>query len=487
MVASAAPAGSVRASLAWSYGAHLLVFVVTFAGMAVVSRLLTPRELGIFGVGFAIASLLSAVSHFGVANYLIRERDLAPEIKATCFTVNAIVNFSIAAVLLALGTLASPLFSDPAIPEVLYVLALLPIVAVFEMVPAAMMTRSMRFGPLSMLQLGKAAVNAGTTIACAYAGWSYLSPAIGAVAGAAFGAAAFSLAGRRDVTVRLSLVGARSVATFTLQMMAAGGIPLVAVRVTELAVAQLLGLAALGIYTRASQLAAIIWDGAYGLSIKVIFVQMAAELRETGAARETFLRATTLLSAVLWPVMAGMAVLAGPIVYIVYGPQWVDAALPLAILMIAQCILIGFAMAWELGVLTGRTGWQVRAEAARAVVFLAAFILGALISLPMAAAGRIVDGLFGYALFRPRLAEMAGATAAETRRAKSGNLGLTALAVGPAAVLMALRGWSFTVPLWELVAAVALGGALWLAALAATRHTLFTEARALLRVKRNAP
>lgn len=472
---------TVRTSLAWSYGAYLLVFAVTFGGMAVVSRLLTPRELGIFGVGFAITSLLSAVSHFGVATFLIRERELTPQIKATCFTVNALVNLAIAAILLALGTFASPMFDGPAIPDVLRLLALVPVVALFEMMPAALMTRAMRFGPLSLLQLGKAAVNAGTMVAAAYAGWSYLSPAIGAVAGAAFGALGFSLVGRRDLTLRLSLTGARAVATVTGQIMAAGGTPLVAVRLAELAVAQFLGLAALGVYTRASQLAAIVWDGAYGLSIRVIFVQMAAELRETGTPRKTFLRATKIVSAVLWPAMAGMAVLAGPIVYVVYGPQWVDAALPLAILMIAQCICIGFAMAWEVGVLTGRTAWQVRAEAARALVFLVASIVGALINLPAAAAGRIVDALAGYALFRPRLPEMAGATAAETRRAKSGNLALTALAVGPAAVLMALRGWSYTVPLWELAAAIILGGLFWLAALAATRHMLFLEAMALLR------
>lgn len=472
-------AGSVRLSLAWSYGAHLLVFAVTFAGMVVVSRLLTPRELGIFGVGFAIAGVLSAVSYFGVANFLIRERELSPQIIATCFTVNAILSIAIAAALLALGTLGAPLFAGPAIPEVLRLLALMPVFALFEMAPAALMTRDMRFAPLSLLQLGKASVNTTVMIAAAYAGWSFLSPAIGAVAGAGFGALGFSIVGRRGRTLRLSLKGARAVAGFAFHMLAAGGIPIMTARLAELVVAQLLGLAALGVYTRASQLAAIVWDGAYGLSTKVIYVQMAAERRETGTLRVTFLRATRLLSAAMWPVMAGIAVLAGPIVHRIYGPQWDAAALPLAILMGAQCIGIAFAMSWELCVLSERTGWQARVEALRALAGLAALALGAMVSLPAAAAGRLVDALLGLAIYRPRMPEMAGASSAETRQAYAGNAFLALVAIAPAALLMAFRGWSSDTPLVELAGAVAIGGMLWLAGLHATRHPLLAELKAL--------
>lgn len=475
-----APAGSsVRASLAWSYGAHALVFAITFAGMVAVSRLLTPRELGIFGVGFAIAGVLSAISSFGVANFLIRERALSPQVIASCFTVNALLSLAIAGALLLTGTLGAPLFGDPAIPQVLRMLALLPVFAAFEMVPAALMTRDMRFGPLSLLQLGKAAVNAGAMVATANAGYSYLSPAIGAVAGAAFGALAFTLFGRHYVSARLSLTGARTIMRFAGHMMAAGGVPIVTARLAELVVAQLLGLAALGVYTRASQLAGIVWDGAYGLSTRVIYVQMAAEQRETGTLRETYLRATRLLSAAMWPAMAGIAVLAGPIVHHVYGPQWDGAALPLAILMGAQCVAIAFAMSWELCVLTDRTGWQARVEALRALAGLAALALGALVSLPAAAAGRIVDALIGYAIYRPRMPDMAGTSTAETRQAYAGNALLALLAIAPAAVLMALNRWRFDVPLLDLGAAIGIGGLLWLAGLAATRHPLFGELKAL--------
>lgn len=467
----------MRASLAWSYGTHLLSFALAFGGMVVISWLLTPRELGIFGIGIAIATILNALSSFGVANFLIRERELDETTLATCFTVNAIMSVIVATAMALAAWQGAGLFSDPGIGEVMRWLALVPLLAVFEMLPLTLLSREMRFGPLSLLQLGKNAVNTTVMVACGFADFGYLSPAFGAVAGAAFGALAFSLYAREHVRLRASLRGARRIVAFTGQIVMAGGLPIITARLAELLIAQWLGLAMLGLYTRASGLAAMVWEGAYGLSTRVIYVQMAADLRDRGSMRDTFLRATNLLTAVMWPAMLGMAVLAGPIMYYLYGPQWIGAALPLAILMAGQCIAIAFAMSWELCVLTGRTAWQARVEMGRALAGLAALAAGALISLPLAATGRIVDALIGLAIYRPRLGEMAGTTADETRRAYAGNLALAGLTVAPVAALMAVRGWSYAVPLWELAVAVVTGGALWLATLAATRHLLFALIR----------
>ncbi|HEY1124798.1 MAG TPA: oligosaccharide flippase family protein [Sphingobium sp.] len=472
---------SMRKSLVWNYGAHFLVFAVTLGSTIVVSRLLTPHELGIFSVGIAISGLLGTLSYFGVANYLIRDQALSEQTLATGFTVNAIMCLVVGAILWQLGTIGQPLFSDPAIPRVLLWLALVPVIGIFEFLPATLLTREMQFGRTSLLQLGKATFNAVGVVGFAHQGWSYLSPAFGAVIGAAFGALGYSIVGRRHVRLRLSLQGARVLAVFSAQMISAGGIPLVAARIAELIIAQFLGLSALGLYTRASGLAAMVWDGAYGLSTRIIYVQMAAELRDTGSLRETFLRATKLLTAVMWPVMAGIAVLSAPIIQLLYGAGWEGAALPLSILMAGQFVMIGFAMNWELCVLTNRTAWQARTEVTRAVIGLAAFAAGALLSLPAAALGRVVDAVFGYLIYRPRMADMAGATSAEIGDANNGSLVLTPLAIGPAIGLMVVSRWSPAVPMGQIAIAVVAGGALWMFALYATRHPLFKELVSLAR------
>ena len=471
---------SVRKSLAWNYGSHLLVFAVTLGSAIIMSRLLTPHELGVFGVGIAISGILTTLSYFGVANYLIRDHELSAETVATGFTINAILCLVVGTMLWLVGTVGQPLFSGPAIPRVLRWLALVPLIGMFEFLPATLLTRNMQFGTISSLQFGKALVNAAVMIGFAFAGWSYLSPAFGAVASAAFGALGFSLLGRRHVSFRLSLKGGWTVVIFALQMIFAGGISVLAARLAELIVAHQLGLTALGLYTRASGLAAMVWDGAYGLSTRVIYVQMAAELREQGSLRVTFLRATKLLTAIMWPAMAGIAVLAGPIVHFLYGAQWDGAALPLALLMAGQIIAIGFAMNWELCVLTNHTAWQARTEAVRAAIGLAAFAIGAMFSLATATIGRIIEALLGYIIYRPKMAEMARTTSAEVREAYNGSSLLTIMAVGPAIGLMIFSQWSHSTPMSQVAAAVMTGIGLWILMLCIIRHPLFDEIKLLV-------
>lgn len=480
--AASAAKGSVRTSLMWSYAAHLVGFVIGFGAIVAISRLLTQRELGIVGVGLAIAAILGVLSSFGVANFLVRDRDHVPGegLLRTCFTVNAMLCIAVCGVLVLLGLLGGELFAEPAIGRVLLVLSVVPLFAIFEMLPSAMLTREMRFGSLSILQVGKGIVSAVVMVAAGLKGWSYLSPAFGAVAGGLFGAVATSIVGRRYVRMRLSLRGAGEVARFTVQIVAVAGIPLLTARLAELVVAQFLGLAALGLYSRATGFAALVWDYAYGLSTRVIYAQMAQDLRDTGSLRDSFLAATKMLTAVFWPAMLGVAVLAGPIMHDLYGPRWDAAALPLAILMVAQAIAIGFAMAVELCVLTGRMGWQVKIETGRALISLAALTVGAMISLPAAALGRVVDSLAGFLAYRPRMPEMAEASASETRQAYGASLLATFVTVLPVAMVMAFNGWSPSAPLLQIGLAVVLGGLLWIVVLARTGHPLWAELRGLL-------
>jgi len=470
----------VRTSLAWIYGTHLVMAAVTLGSTVIVSRLLSPRELGVFGVGMAICAMVGAISQFGITNYLIREANL-PEAKiAAGFTANALVSLVASAVLVLLGTLGGRLFGDPAVCRTLQLLALVPALGVFEFLPGTLLTREMQFDRTSLVQLAKSAINAAATIGLALAGWGYLSFVAGAVLAALFGAVGFSLAGRRHVRCALTLRGLRDPLVFGAQMMSAGGVAVIAPRIAELVIAQQLGLGALGLYSRASGLAMLIWDGAYGLSTRVIYVRMAAELRATGSLRQTFLQSTRLLTAVMWPAMIGLAVLAGPVVHLLYGAQWDGAALPLAVLMLSQFVAIGFAMSWELCVLTGHTGWQARTEIVRAGIGLAVFAVGTLFGLAAASAGRIADAVFGFVVYRPKMREMAGVSAAEMRGAYAGSFVLTGLTVAPALGLMAVWEWSPTVPLTLLGGAIAAGAVLWLAALRGLRHPLYAELAALL-------
>jgi O-antigen/teichoic acid export membrane protein len=466
---------SVRRSLIWSYGAQAVIFVSTFGSSVIVARILGPYEMGIFAIAMAIGGVLSILSAFGVGPYLVRHTELDRATISAIFTVNAILSLVVALAIL-IAAVAVPLFGvNGNVRNVLILLALLPVIGIFEFLPLSFLQREMDFRVISLIGMCRAIINSAAVVGFALTGFGALSPALAMVSAAIFSMCTFNVVGHRHASFRVGLTNWREIAKFGFQMMSVGGIATVAQRLSEISLGRILGLSALGIYGRAAGLSNQIWDNVYGLATRVIFSQMAEEMRQSETVARTFLGGLAILTALIWPLLMGIAALSGPMIYLLYGERWLAAAAPLSVLMCAHLIALGFGMNWELCVLTKRTGWQAKIEALRAAAGLSSFVIGAFFGLVTAALGRVVDALVGLVSYGPKMREMAGTTKGQISRVYKQSTALTVLAVGPAAGVMQWNDWSYRAPLLSIGIAIVLGITLWLAALCLFAHPLWGE------------
>jgi O-antigen/teichoic acid export membrane protein len=470
---------SVRKSLIWSYGAQVVIFVATFGSSVIVARILGPYEMGIFAIAMAINGVLSILSAFGVAPYLVRHASLDAKTTATIFTVNAILNILVS-LAMATAVIVGPLFGiNPSVRKVLSLIALVPLIGIFDFLPSTFLARTMNFRAISLTGMGRALVTSGTVVAFAVAGYGAMSPALAMIIAGLFSVVVYNIIGRQYVSLRIGLTGWREITKFGFQMMSIGGIASVAQRLSEIILGKILGLTALGIYGRASGLSNQIWDNIYGLATRVIFAQMAEEMRQTGTVAKTFLTGISMLTALIWPLLMGIATLSGPIIKLLYGERWLAAATPLSILLVAHLIGLGFGMNWELCVLTKRTGWQARIEAIRAAIGLASFSIGANFGLATAALGRIVEGLSGFFFYGPKMREMAGTQRGQIAAVYKQSTLLTALAAGPVIAVMLYEDWSPDASRPAIALAILLGIGLWTRAISWMNHPVWVEIKVL--------
>src|ERR1019366_1278350 len=145
-----------------------------------------------------------------------------------------------------------------------------------------------------------------------------------------------------------------------LHMLAISGVNMVAYRMAELVMGRMLGLSALGLYSRASGLNSLLWDNIYFLIVRVVFVDFAEQRRRGGSLRYSYLRILQMMTALLWPAFAGLAVISGPLVVTLYGEQWVAAAVPFSLLCLSSIVAVSIAMIWEVFVVCQETGRQAR-------------------------------------------------------------------------------------------------------------------------------
>lgn len=472
---------NTRNAFFWSVAGQIFSFLLNFGGSVIVARLLSPGEMGIYVIGVATIGLIAGITALGVGAYVVREAALTKELLDTAHTLNALLAVGLALAVLLVGQASRVLLGSQEAGRVMTLLAITPVFGVLTFRPATLLQRDMKFKALSLIGTTSAAIGTTVTIATAFAGASYMAPAWGNLAGTAVGTVGYLVVGRQHVGLAMGLSHWRVILMFGLRMVTISGAASMAARLSDIILGRLLGLPALGLYSRASALSAQIYDNIYGTATRVVFVHLSQEFRTKGEIANSFLRSFRMITAAMWPLLMGIAVLSPVVIQTIYGPKWLPAAPVLSLLLVAQVLALMFGMNWELFVIRDETATQTRLELTRSGFGLTLFAIGCRFSLVAAALSRVLDTLLGVLMYRRHVTRLSGLQAAALTAAYREGFGLAIVTVAPVALLMTAERWSPHTSLPLVVAATVLGGGCWIVGLWLRRHPLFEEAIILRR------
>ena len=468
---------SVRKSLGYAYTAQALNFIIAFATSVIVARLVSPREFGMFAMASAASAILNLFFSFSLASYIIREPEVDTPLLRSAFSVNAVLTGVLALLIYAAGWIAILLLDSPEVGRMMRLFAIVPLISMFEFIPSAICSREMRFKLTSAIGVIRLTALSCTTILLAWAGFHEMAFVWAAICAAIVSVSLFNVRVWRPDVWQPRSTDFRKITSFGLQMMSINGLSQLSSRAGDLVLGSLLGLRMLGLYNRAAGLSGQVYNSVYGIGTSVVFAKLSLEFRETGSFHDSFLKAVSVMLAVVWPMMIGMAILSRPVISILYGPEWQDAAGPLSLLMMALFIVLGVGMNWEVFVLRKETRLQAKIELTRSTAGFLMFVAGAMINLTAAATAKVLESALAFALYRRHMDRLVGAGPGELRGVYVINLKLTSVAVSPAFALMLWRGWSPSTPLIEIAVAVCLGILAWTALLFTLKHPLSTELR----------
>lgn len=466
---------SVRRNLAWMAFSQGSLFVLQFVVSVLIARILAPYEMGIFAVAISTVGLLAIIRSFGLGSFLVRADDWSSNLVTTVFTINTFLAFALAAATVGLSILSGAALGEAGVRHVLMVLAIVPLISIFDFLPTAGIERRGDFRTVAIINVVRYTVANLSTLALAYAGQSYMSLAYGQVISSITAAIMSNLFGKQYISLRVGLVDARVVLRFGVQVLTTSGLGSFSGKVSDLILAKMLGLSALGLYSRAGSLTSVLWENLHTIVLRVMFVDFAELRRQGKSLRQPYLHVIQNLVAVLWPMLIGLAVVSGPLVLLLFGKAWLEAVLPLSLLAIATAVAIPIIMAWDVFVVCNETERQVRIEMFRAVMSVTFLAAGCLVSLNAVAALTILSSFCSFLVYRPHLERMTETVWSDYMPIYGQGLILTTAAVLPALAAMIIYGWSPETPMLPLTAGIAVGVLAWLVMLWALDHPLYHE------------
>ncbi|MCP3390690.1 oligosaccharide flippase family protein [Bradyrhizobium sp. CCGB12] len=341
---------SILFSAADRYGSLVLFVVAT----AVLSRLLSPAEFGVYAVVNAIALVIAAsFQEFGGGNYLIQKRDLTAEDVRSAFTITFVISGAIAGLLFLAADGLSQLFAQDSLKGAIEVSALNFLLLPVSGTISALLRRDMKFGTLAICNLVSGVAAALVSIGLAIAGLSYMAPVWGGLAGTVTLTLALLVGHRDPSALRPSLLAYRDVVSFGLYSSGVSVINIFYNLAPQLFLAKILDFASVGLYSRAINLTQV-FDRLVTQVLNPVIMPAIVARRQAGEdLKVVYLESIQLLSVAQWPFLVFVAFMARPIIAIWLGPTWLEIVPLVRLLCIANMALFAACLSYPVLVAVG--------------------------------------------------------------------------------------------------------------------------------------
>ncbi|MEJ2410274.1 MAG: oligosaccharide flippase family protein [Novosphingobium sp.] len=472
---------SIRLAAIWSLAAQYATFTIQFATSVIISRLfLLPQDVGLFSIALAAAMLVSVFQDMGITRFISGQPEMRAEAIPHYACVAVTIGWTVAAVVAITAPLVAHFYGQPALAPLLWLIAASYLITPYATVPAALLVKAMDFRALFKVNAGSALAGNATAIALAAAGQGATSLAWGVLATAVARATIANL--MRPVRPRLpgGIAVIRPMLGFSSMSFILSASGAVGQRSQDLIVGRLLGMAATGLFSRASALAGQLTTLVTGAIGNVFYAAFAQKRDADEPLAEPYLRLVACYTALNWAAMVGLALTAEPLVLLLYGPNWIAAAAPLRWTAIAEIFFVAIPLQMDVPLLLGQIRklvWVNLLDTVAAVTILA---VGCTMGLEQAAQSRVVYGLVWWTIYAIYLGHILDFRIRQLL-AVYARSAVCALAAGlPLIAAFGIGGYGAALPFPMLLLLSGLGVLTWLAALALTRHPAWIEIRSMI-------
>ncbi len=313
--------------------------LISLTSVVIISRLLSPDEIGLFSVSVTFTLLAGVLREFGVGDYLIQKKEIRQHDLRASFTISAITSWVLALAIILSRNPVAEFYNSPEMVSVLSLLSLNFVVTPFGVVANALLRRDMKFGAVSAIEAASAAVGAATAIILAYMGASFMALAWGAVVRSLFRVILVAAIRPTEIFYMPTIKNLGEV--FRFGSMSAGWVIIaqIGIYAPDLILGRVLSMSAVAYFSRAQTIVRLFQTGVQQALYPVAQSYLADSARHSRqAAKIDYLKTVSLITGIAWPFFGSVMIITGNIIDIIFGDQW-TASIPAAKILCIGAII----------------------------------------------------------------------------------------------------------------------------------------------------
>lgn len=361
----------------WSSAEILVSVPVRLGTLAILARLLTPTEFGVFAAGVTVVEFARPLGTLSMDHALVQSKQLKTGTIAFASLFALGLSSLVAAVIALNANMVLLLYDDPAIPGLLVVLAWSVPLAAASGLLLAILRRKLVFRELSIVALISSVIAALASVGAAAAGWGVWALVVGYYADLAF-KALFGLVLVRPRLVRprigeelrgLLRFGVGSTLSLMLNFWALHG--------DYVVIGSVLGPKPLGYYSRAYQLISTV-PGMLGRLHNTVLFPAFSRAQSDRRYLEKALRVGTEATAALTLPLSAWGLVLGPeIILVLLGPGWEEAIVAFQILSLGLYFRAAYGFSASIVFATGHVFSLSACQAVYGILIVVGAVFGA--------------------------------------------------------------------------------------------------------------
>ncbi len=350
--------------------------LLSLASVATVARLLGPSAYGIMGMANLLIVFILNFRDLGTGTAIVQRLSVSHRLLSSLFWVNFFLGLVLALFTTAASPFVAAFFNAPKLIAILSALSLSFWFTSCGIVPNAVLQREMRFKSIASADLSAGVVSYVVALSFAYSGFGVWSLVFANLASSLTATTLYWLACSWRPTRVFDRAEVRSVMGFSLHLSGFGAVNYFSRNADNITVGKMLGQAQLGNYQMAYNLMLQPLQNISSVLGQVTLPAFAKIQRDDARFAQAYTRTCMLIALITFPVMAGMGVLADPLIRAVLGAKWVGAIPIFQILAPVGLVQSVQTTVGQIYVAKGRTDWMFRFGFFSSIFYVTAFIVG---------------------------------------------------------------------------------------------------------------
>jgi len=326
---------SLRQSVGWLFIGNTGNQLLTFAFGLVLARLLTPEDFGLIVTIQVFTGLAGFVSGGGMGQALVRAQETKKADFDIVFTLQLMIGVAIYLFFFTLAPWMSDWYNDARYTDLLRVSAITFLSRPFVNLPGCIMHREMRFKEGTFVRLAALLISSAVSIGMAANGYGVWSLVVGGLAGSVVNMVLLARYARWRPGFSLDFARGRELARYGFLVSLNDVVVYVRFQTTNFILGRTLGMGAVGLFNKADSLVKTPHSFIAGSVYHVLFRALAKAHDDTRRSIELFMQSQRLVAVYATPCYVFLFWLAEPLISVLYGDRWADAAAPLAMLAIS--------------------------------------------------------------------------------------------------------------------------------------------------------